>query len=183
MIDSVKSALCVSAIALVLSTGAGTAQQLQPEELVAALAPASAGPMVTTLKSQNALVVDRSAQIPTIFDFPSANVIVGFDENSHLLTAEGMTALRSVAIALQDERLDGQVFQVAGHVVMQNDPNSATRLSSMRATSVVEHLTAYYDIPAERLVSVGYGALAPVDPGVITSPLNTRIEFINLLAQ
>ncbi len=139
--------------------------------------------MVTALKSQDALVVDRSSQIPTMFDFPSANVTVTFDENSHLLTAEGMTALRSVAIALQDDRLNGQVFQVAGHVVIPNDPNSATRLSSLRARTVVEHLTAYYDIPSDQLVSVGYGALAPVDPGVINSPLNTRIEFINVLAR
>lgn len=164
-----------------LATGAQAQQS--PEVLVRELAPGSAGPMVTTLKSQDALIVDVNQPLPTVFDFPSANVAVAFEEDSHLLTVEGMTALRSVAYAMTDQRLEGQVFQVAAHVVLPNDPNSAFRLSSRRAQAVRDHLTAFYDIGPERLVAVGYGATAPVDQAAPTSPFNSRIQFINVLVE
>ncbi len=168
-------------LALIVGTGV-QAQQHTPESLVLELAPGAAGPMVQTLKSQNALVFDAKQPLPTVFDFPSANVTVSFEEGSHLLTVEGMTALRTVSYALTDQRLETQKFQVAGHVVLPDDPNSATRLSALRADAVVEHLIAYYSIPPERLVSVGYGATAPADPSSMASPLNSRIQFINILA-
>ena len=167
---------------VVLSSGS-QAQSLSSDEMVQSLAPGTAGPVVSALKQQGALVVDYSTQIPTMFDFPSINVSVAFDEGSHLLTAEGMTALRSVAFALKDERLKDQVFQVGGHVVLPNDPNSANRLSVLRANSVTEHLTGYYEINPTQLIAVGYGAIAPVDTAVLNSPLNSRIEFTNVLAR
>lgn len=173
---------------MVFSTGmiAGamvSAQTVSPETLVADLAPSAAGPVVTALKSQNALVIDPQVQIPTAFDLPSKSFSVEFDGETHILTADGMTTLRSVGLALQDERLSGQSFQVAGHYVSPNDPANAVRLSARRALTVAEHLQVFYGISANRLVPVGYGANAPVDPAAASSQANTRIQLINILSR
>jgi outer membrane protein OmpA-like peptidoglycan-associated protein len=172
------------AIGVVLGlASAAHAQPVEPSVLIAGLAPGTAGPVVSALKSQDALVIDINNQIPVAFDFPSVNVTVSFDGETHLLTAQGMTALRSVAFALQDDRLINQRFQVAGHVVSEKDPNGAIRLSARRAQTVAEHLINYYGIRSDRLVPVGYGSTALADASFVNSPLNTRIEFINVLQQ
>ncbi|MEE4188143.1 MAG: OmpA family protein [Roseobacter sp.] len=158
------------------------AQVLDPIAVSSELSANSAGPVVTALSSQGALVFDPAAPIPSAFDLPSVDVAVSFDSNSHLLTSEGMTALRSIAFALQEQILANQTFQVASHLVLPNDPNSAVRLSTRRAQVVAEHLSVFYGIPSERLIPVGYGASNLRDPATPSSPLNTRIQFINILS-
>lgn len=184
--DIIKAALKTFSIWLCLVMTAGSpalAQVLQAEQIVASLAPGAAGPVVTALKSQNALVLDAQNQIPTAFDLPSINLQVSFDGDSHILTAQGMVALRSLAGALADERLNGQVFQVAGHFVPEKNTGQALNISALRAQVVAEHLNIYYGIPSSRLVPVGYGANAPANPTVLASPMNTRIQIINLMSQ
>lgn len=178
----------VACASLLVFAGAGVygtsaAQVLDPNTVAAELSVSAAGPVVEALSSQNALVFDSAAPIPAAFDLPSIDVMVAFDGNSHMLTTEGMTALRSVAVALKDKRLVDYSFQVAGHLVLPDDPNSAARVSMRRAQVVVEHLSVYYDIPSERLIPVGYGASSLRDTSAPASPLNTRIQFINTLSK
>lgn len=176
--------LCV-AFAFAANFGFSTpaaSQVLDPASISNQLSPNAAGPVVQALSSQGALVFDRAGQIPTAFDLPSVDVNVAFDGDTHLLTFEGMTTLRSLAVALQENDLTDQVFQVAGHVVLPNDPGSALRVATRRAQVVAEHLSVYYGIPSAQLIPVGYGASSLRDTTVPSSPLNTRIQFINVLS-
>lgn len=175
-----KSAILCCAIMCASSFGA-VAQSVSADQLTKILGQSNAGPMVTALQKQNALNIDARQQIPGAFDFPSSALQVEFSDASALLTVGGMTVLREVAIALQHERLSGQRFQIAAHYVSSNDPASALRISAKRAQSVVEHLVVFYNIPRSNLIPVGYGANKPADQANITSPLNTRIELINVL--
>lgn len=171
-------------ISAFLSAGfIGTAAQAQgvpPDSIVSALQPENHGEMVRTLKAQNALTLPRDQQIPPAFSFASMQFNVDFQPGSALLTASGMTTLRSIAVAIMDSRLDGQVFQVAGHVFAEDNVASALPLSAKRARAVAEHLKAFYEIPNTRLVPVGYGGNNPVDASNPYSPVNTRIEIINV---
>lgn len=167
--------------AAAMLTEPALAQSFEPDLLVEPLGPGNSGPVVQSLRQQNALAVQAAQQIPSGLDFPSARVVIEFDGDSFLLTANGMLALRSVALALKDQRLKGQRFQVAGHFVSLSDPASAQRISSQRAQTVVEHLVAYYQIPHGQLVPVGYGAAKLADAQNYSAPINTSIEFINLL--
>lgn len=176
--------LCVS-FAVAASFGVSTpasSQVVDPASISNQLSRSAAGPVVQALSSQGALVFDRAGQIPTAFDLPSVDVNVAFDGDTHLLTFEGMTTLRSVAVALQESNLSGQVFQVAGHVVLPNDSGSALRVATRRAQVVAEHLSVYYGIPSAQLIPVGYGASSLRDATAPSSPLNTRIQFINVLS-
>jgi len=157
------------------------AQVMQPDDIVGKIAASQAGPTVTMLKSQNALAFAPNQQIPGVFDFPVIDISVEFQDGSHMLTTNGMMALRSVAAALQDPRIEADRFQVGGVVVSESDPVGAVRLSSKRAQVVVEHLNTFYDIAPDRLFAVGYGSANPIDPNFPTAATNTRIRLTNLL--
>lgn len=156
------------------------AQALDPNAIVQTLNAQNNGPMVRALKDQGALILPVSQPIPAAFDFASMNFAVEFSADSHVLTADGMTALRSIGLALQSDALADQKFQVAAHVFSQSNPTSVQPLSARRANTVVEHLVAFYNIPPAKLVAVGYGSNSPSDPGNPYSPVNTRIQLINV---
>lgn len=137
--------------------------------------------MVKALAEQNALTFAPTQRIPAAFDFPAADVIVAFDGETHILTNAGMETLRSVAEALQHDRLKGQRFQVAAHMEPTGAQTTADRTSFLRAKIVVEHLEAFYGIQPGRLIPVGYGISKPVDPSKGQVLQNNRIELINIL--
>lgn len=168
---------------LVGMTGAGfsaSAQAIDPTIVIQTLGPGRDGPVVTALRQQNALNINPRQMITSQFDFAAMNVRVKFDGDSALLTTDGMLALRSVAAAMTHPQLQGQIFQVGAHAWSPNDPGGAIGVSTQRAQVVVDHLVAFYEIPAGRLVPVGYGSSKPVLPGLPGSPENIRIEFINI---
>lgn len=173
--------LAILTVFLSLHADGAQSQGFDPELLVAPLGSGQAGPVVQTMKSQNTLNIQPGQQIPPGLDFPSASLLVEFDGDSHLLTANGIKTLRSVAAALVDPRLANASFQVAGHMVSPNNQAGVQRSSALRAQTVVEHLVAYYQIPPHRLVPVGYGSNRLAVPQNIYDPNNTRIEFINML--
>ncbi|MEP1613520.1 MAG: OmpA family protein [Roseobacter sp.] len=162
------------------TAGPVSAQQYVPQQIVEALSPEKAGPMVRTLQQQNALAIVENQPIPSAFDFASVNLAVGFDDESHILNVQGMTSLRSLAMALKDPSLSNQRFQIGSHVSSDGNLTTAQRLTSLRAQAVVEHLAAFYEIEASRLIPVGYGATTPLQPGQGVGVENTRIQVINI---
>ena len=164
-----------------LSHGGAQAQSFDPALLVTPLEAGRAGPTVTALKAENVLNIVAEQQIPPAFDLPAASVSIEFDRSTAMLTANGIDALGSVAAALRDPRLSGQTFQVGAHFVAVDNPSVAQRVSSVRAQRVVEHLVAFHQINPAQLIPVGYGASKLADPQNFASPVNTRIEFINIL--
>jgi len=178
---SLFRSIAISCVILTTTSLGSFAQGVSADQLTKVLGRSNAGPMVKAMLSQNALNLNAGQQIPAAFDFPASSLQVAFTENSALLTVEGMKSLREVALAIGHERLQGDRFQVAAHFVSSNDPNSALRLSAKRAQAVVEHLATFYGIDRARLIPVGYGASKPIDQANFASPLNTRIELINVL--
>ena len=180
---TVKAFFCGLAIglaALIAGIGQVAAQMQGPVDMITALEPERTGPTVRALKTQNSLNVQAHQQLPPAYDFPSINLNVGFDGESHLLTAEGMRTLRTLAVAMQDPKIKGQTFQVAGHVFIQNSGAAQFPLSARRAQAVVDHLVVYYGIPRAQLTPVGYGANKPYNMANPYGAENTRIEIINL---
>lgn len=147
--------------------------------LISGLKSESTGPVVRSMASSGGIPLDPTSQIPAAFDFPTVQVQVGFDDNSLVLTAAGMIALRSVAAALQDPGLAGSRFQIGAHVIQDKSLN-ALPVSSRRAAAVVDHLTVFYGISKSKLIPVGYGNTKLVDQVNQTNPANERLELINI---
>lgn len=182
-----RSFLCVACllgglalVPLLAGAPAAQAQTLTPVFLIEGLSPEKTGPTVRALKSQNALSFQAGQLLPAGYDFPSVNVNVAFQGDTHILTTEGMRALRTLAVALQDPAMQGQSFQIAAHVFSEGLASAQFPVSTRRAQTVVEHLTVYYGLPVGMLFPVGYGATKPVNTAYPYSPENTRIELINV---
>lgn len=178
-----RSVVLAGATGLAICGGAAVAQTMLPavDSMVAALQPEAAGPLVRSIAGAGTVPFTAEQPIPAGFDFPAVSVQVGFDAGSHVLTTEGMTALRAIAAALLDDSLDGARFQVGAHVV-QGSGLDAMPVSARRAAVVAEHLAVFYGIPADRLVPLGYGNTKPLDALAPASPVNERIDFINVTA-
>jgi outer membrane protein OmpA-like peptidoglycan-associated protein len=111
---------------------------------------------------------------------PSQDLLIAFDGNTHRLTVSGMKVLRVLGVALADARLARTRIQIAGHAYLPGDPLLGQTLSLKRAQAVADHLATFYGIAPGRLDPMGYGAARPLDPNAPASPLNQRIEVINL---
>lgn len=124
--------------------------------------------------------INIQGELPTDMDLPRVNLTINFELGSARLTADGAIALRSLAKALLDTRLQGMTFQVAGHTDGRGDPAYNQRLSDLRAQVVVDHLANYYDVPRTIMVPVGYATRRPMDPANLLNPLNRRVEIVNM---
>jgi outer membrane protein OmpA-like peptidoglycan-associated protein len=111
---------------------------------------------------------------------PSQDLLVAFEGGTHRLTVHGMTVLRVVGVALRDPRVDHMRVQIAGHAFAPGDPLIGQSLSEKRAQAVADHLAMFYGIAPDVLVPLGYGASRLIDRSNPASPLNQRIQVINL---
>ncbi len=175
--------ICFSAVPLLgafLATGAFAQNFATADTIISALTPEKTGPVVRSMTPQAKRGISISGQLPPQVDLPKIALTVNFDLDSARLTNDGMIALRSLAKALLDTRLDGMTFQVAGHTDGRGDPAYNQSLSDRRARAVVEHLVGFYDVPRDRLVPIGYGFTRPANASNLLDPLNRRVEIINV---
>lgn len=156
------------------------AQQFKnSQSILQALSPQQAGPTVRSMSVQQKRGINIQGQLPPMMDLPAVSLTVNFELDSADLTTDGMLALRSLAKALLDPKVNGMTFQIAGHTDGRGGAAYNQTLSERRAQAVVEHLKTFYSVPAERMIPIGYGQSRPVDADVL-SPLNRRVEIINI---
>ncbi|MEO6395136.1 MAG: OmpA family protein [Devosia sp.] len=82
-----------------------------------------------------------------------------FDSGKATIARDQVGALAKVAKAMLKilDRNPGEVFLIEGHTDAVGSDQSNLVLSDKRAATVAGILTEYYDIPAENLVTQGYG--------------------------
>ncbi|MHA7777015.1 OmpA family protein [Roseibium sp. M-1] len=175
------AALCL-ALGLLLP-GAGQAQSLAPDDIVRALLPAGGASQTRSLRKAEPHPfrgISIEGQLPPEAELPRIDLTVNFEFDSASLTNDGILTLQALGQALQDPRLRNMSFQIAGHTDLRGTAAYNLDLSQRRAFMVAEFLSAFYSIPRERLVPVGYGESRPVDPGDLDSGRNRRVEIINV---
>jgi outer membrane protein OmpA-like peptidoglycan-associated protein len=171
-----------------LLPSAALAQSLNADDLVRSLAPPQK-PLTRSLGGARPAAVTRQIVVEPgredqvlkdTRDLPSVNIRVTFGYNSDVLTHEGAAALRPLGIALRDERLKGFRFLIGGHTDAVGSDEYNQRLSERRARSVLEHLVVTYGVSPERLSSLGFGKRLLADAQYPDSPVNRRVEIVNL---
>lgn len=171
----------VAFAALALSAVQANAQGFHDSNsIIQQLMPQNTGPMVRSMNPVSKRGINIQGQLPPTMDLPKVNVTVNFELGSARLTQDGMLALRSVAKALLHPSLENMTFQIAGHTDGRGDPAMNQTLSERRAKTVVDFLSINFEVPAERLIPIGYGFSRPMDPTNLMNPLNRRVEIINL---
>jgi outer membrane protein OmpA-like peptidoglycan-associated protein len=107
-----------------------------------------------------------------------ANLLITFETNSSSLTPESMSALDTVAKALQSDALAGLTFRVEGHADVRGDPESNMTLSQQRAEAVVNYLVSKHGVLPERLVPTGKGSTEPLNKARADAPENRRVTIV-----
>ncbi len=89
----------------------------------------------------------------------SIELRVEFDVDKYFVRPEYKTILKEFASFMNDN--PGLVVTIEGHTDSSGGDKYNQKLSDMRAKSVAQYLTTYYNVPASRLKSIGYGESKP----------------------
>ncbi|SEG73377.1 OmpA family protein [Methylobacterium sp. 190mf] len=142
------------------------------EEIVRALNPTTA---VQTRSLRGIQVIPGKEVAP-----PSIDLTINFHYDSAKLGGEEMLVLKRLGTALQDPRLAGYSFLIAGHTDAKGSEQYNQRLSEARAKTARDHLIFFYDIDPRRLQAVGYGKSKLIAPDQPESAANRRVQIVNL---
>ena len=112
-----------------------------------------------------------------IEDVPKVDLDIAFKRGEASLLPEGEKQLNALAVALNDKRLSGQSFVIAGHTDTEGSADYNDRLSCERALSARKYLKAKFGISEERLIPMGFGFTRLKDAVDKLSPANRRVEI------
>ena len=180
MIRILLSAMAVLGLASFVPQPASAQTFMDSQSIIDGLMPQNTGPMVRSMTSVAKRGINIQGQLPSTVDLPKVRLTINFELDSAELTADGMLALRSLAKALLDTRLQQATFQIGGHTDGRGDATYNQRLSDLRAQTVVNHLVNFYEVEPARLVPIGYGVTRTMDPSNLMNTLNRRVEIVNL---
>jgi outer membrane protein OmpA-like peptidoglycan-associated protein len=197
-----KIAGSVIAAALVLPAGMAAAQNNpSSQEILNALKPkapltrglsltpadqakkAETDKFVDTLRNRptRSLSTDERQKIAAVAETrPRIDLEIRFDYNSANIAQSALPDLNNLGKALSDPALKGGTFVVAGHTDAAGGEEYNQDLSNRRADSVKRYLTEKFGLPAQNLVTAGYGKSRLKNKDNPTAPENRRVEVVNM---
>ena len=162
--------------------GFAQVKQLGPnptsEDFINGLTP---GPQAPALKFRglrvlNANPTDQSSEPSG----PAVAVDIKFALNSAELTDQAKATLKQMATAMKSDQLSSFHFLLEGHTDTTGNPDYNLALSKRRAEAVRAYLTDQFGVDSSRLQAVGRGEDALLDPDHPTSPVNRRVQVVNM---
>lgn len=110
----------------------------------------------------------------------SIDLDINFEHNSMKLTQDAKKVLDNLGAALQSSALASARFQIVGHTDAKGQDTYNQKLSRQRAQAVADYLSKQYAIASKRLAVQGMGSKQLLDPTQPESPVNRRVQVINL---
>ena len=111
---------------------------------------------------------------------PKIDLNINFDYNSAALTTKTEPQLDSLGKALTGKEMAGSTIMLGGHTDAKGSENYNQTLSERRAETVKRYLIKKYHIPADTLISAGYGEKNPKNPNDLFAAENRRVEIVNI---
>ena len=108
---------------------------------------------------------------------------IQFEYNSAKVSQASLPTVQELGKALSDPALKGSTLVIAGHTDAIGGNAFNQNLSERRADAIKQYLTENYGIAGANLVTVGYGKTKLKDPSAPTSPINRRVQVVNLNSQ
>lgn len=109
---------------------------------------------------------------------PSASLLITFDTNSAVLSAEARKQLDVVAAALKNDQLAEYAFNVEGHADPRGTHELNQVLSQERAESVRQYLVSAHHIDPKRLKAVGKGDSELLNKANPIAEENRRVTIV-----
>jgi outer membrane protein OmpA-like peptidoglycan-associated protein len=124
----------------------------------------------------------QAAAVPYTPDNPGVQMALRFAHDSDELGGDEQHLLDKLATAMNDPALTGRRFAVAGHTDATGGDKVNLPLSCARALAVKRYLVAQ-GVDGGRLSAYGFGSNRPLEPGVVRSARNRRVEVRTAGAQ
>jgi outer membrane protein OmpA-like peptidoglycan-associated protein len=131
-------------------------------------------------KTRSLSVADREQVASLAKTRPAVDLEINFDYNSASVTPTAEPQLHSLGKALTSPDLAGSVFMLGGHTDAKGTDGYNLSLSERRAETVKKFLMQTYKIPAENLVSAGYGETDLKNKTDPSAAENRRVQIVNM---
>jgi outer membrane protein OmpA-like peptidoglycan-associated protein len=114
---------------------------------------------------------------------PAIDLEVSFDFNSAEITPKAVPQLTSLGNALSGPELNGTVVLLGGHTDAKGSDAYNQKLSERRAAAVKQFLIGEFRIPAENLLTAGYGEQELANKSDPFAAENRRVQIVNLASK
>ena len=142
---------------------------------------ASDAAFINRVRKTRSLSANDREQVASIAKTrPAVDLEINFDYNSAAVTPTSEPQLHSLGKALTSAELAGAVFMLGGHTDAQGTDGYNQSLSERRAETVKKFLMENYKIPAENLVSAGYGETDLKNKTDPNAAENRRVQVVNM---
>jgi outer membrane protein OmpA-like peptidoglycan-associated protein len=131
-------------------------------------------------KTRSLSVADREQVASIAKTRPAVDLEINFDYNSASVSPQAEPQLHSLGKALTSGELTGAVFMLGGHTDAKGTDGYNQSLSERRAETVKKFLMENYKIPAENLVSAGYGETDLKNKADPNAAENRRVQVVNM---
>ena len=111
---------------------------------------------------------------------PSIDVEVNFDYGSSNIGQSALPYVTALGKALSNDDLKGSTFVIAGHTDGAGSTPFNQDLSERRADSIKRYLVDHFNIPAQSLVTVGYGKSKLKNAKNPAASENRRAQVVNM---
>lgn len=112
-------------------------------------------------------------------DKPNIDIEINFGYNSAELSPQSLTAVDNLGKVISAQLKDG-VFLLGGHTDAKGGEDYNQGLSERRAETVKRYLIEKYSIPADSLLTAGYGKSQPKLKDNPMADANRRVQVINM---
>jgi outer membrane protein OmpA-like peptidoglycan-associated protein len=109
-----------------------------------------------------------------------AALLITFETNATILTADARHELDIVGQALNTNRLASFNFIIEGHADPRGSAERNLHLSEGRAKAVKQYLVQNQNVSPDRLEAVGKGDREPLNRANPAAPENRRVTFVNM---
>jgi outer membrane protein OmpA-like peptidoglycan-associated protein len=111
---------------------------------------------------------------------PSVDVEINFNYGSANIGPAGMPVVAALGRALSNVALKDNVIVIAGHTDSVGGAAYNQGLSEQRANSIKSYLVEHFSIPADNLITIGYGKSKPKNQKNPAAPENRRVQIVNM---
>ena len=131
-------------------------------------------------KTRSLSIADREQIASIAKTRPTVDLEINFEYNSASVSPTAEPQLHSLGKALTSAELAGSVFMLGGHTDAKGTDAYNQTLSERRAETVKKFLMETYKIPAENLVSAGYGESDLKNKADPNAAENRRVQVVNM---
>ena len=132
-------------------------------------------------KTTRSITLDEREQLADLAKTkPSIDVEVNFDYGSANIGQSALPYVTALGKALSNDDLKGSTFVIAGHTDAAGGAAFNQDLSERRADSIKRYLVDHYNIPAQSLVTVGYGKSKLKNAKSPAAAENRRAQVVNM---